>query len=109
VIGTLDPSVCVSLTSHIHGEKFFNRKVYVTSVVQKTPEKETETEGTENEEAELCPNDLVETSGSDTSSESDGKQSSTVSKPPCTKLVSNISAPGKRSAKGSPEASSEKK
>ena len=44
VIDTLESSVCISLTNHIHGGKFFNRKVYVSSVVQKTPEKEAETE-----------------------------------------------------------------
>ena len=56
-----------------------------------------------------CPNDLVESSGSDDSSdESEGEQSTTVSKSPCTKLFSNMSAPVKRSAKSSPEVSSEK-
>ena len=34
IIDTLDPTVCASLTKHIHGNKFFNRKVFVTSVVQ---------------------------------------------------------------------------
>ena len=103
VIDNLDSSVCLNLTSHIHGNKFFNRKVFVTSVVQKTPEKAAEVE-----ELEPCPNNLEQSSGSDTSSdESDAEQSLTASKPPRTKLFSSISVRGKRSAKSSPEVSSE--
>ena len=41
-IDSLNPAVCLSLTNHINGKSFFNRKVYVTSVVQKTTSKETE-------------------------------------------------------------------
>ena len=101
MIDSLDSAVCLSLTRRIHGNKFFNRKVFVTSVVQKTPDKVVETE-----ELEPCPNNLEHSS--DTSSdESDTEQSSTASKPPCTKLFSSISAAGKRSAKSSPEVSSE--
>ena len=37
-IDSLDPSVCLSLSNHIHGKRFFNRRVYVTSVVEKTPD-----------------------------------------------------------------------
>jgi hypothetical protein len=83
-IESLDSDVCVSLTNHIHGNKFFNRKVYVTSVVQKTPAKEPlETD------AEACPNDLVESSASGSDSSDD--ESQTVEKPPCSKLnFSNI-------------------
>ena len=104
VIDTLDPSVCVSLTNHIHGKKFFNRKVYVTSLVQKTPEKEVlETD------AEACPNSLVDSSGSDTSDESETEEVATVEKPPCSNLFSKIPEPGKRPAQGSPEVSSETK
>ena len=102
MIDSLDSAVCLSLTRHIHGNKFFNRKVYVTAVVQKTPDKVAEVE-----ELEPCPNSLENSSGSDTSDESDVEQSSTASKPPCTKLFSSISATGKRAAKGSPEVSSE--
>ena len=75
----------------------------MTSVVQKTPVKDAAPEVTEE-----CPNGLVESSASETSSdESEGEPSSPVSKTPSTKLFSNISAPGKRSAKDSPEVSSE--
>ena len=106
-IESLDPDVCVSLTNHIHGNKFFNRKVYVTSVVQKTPAKEPlETDA----EAEMCPNDLVESSasGSDSSDDSDD-ETSTVEKPPCSNLFSKTSEPVKRPAQASPEVSSETK
>ena len=103
VIETLDADVCVSLTNHIHGNKFFNRKVYVTSVVQKTPAKETlETDA----ETALCPNSLVESSGSEGSDDSED-EAATVEKPPCTKLFSKISEPVKRPAVASPEVSSE--
>ena len=102
-IDTLDPSVCLSLTDHIHGKQFFNRKVYVTSVVQKTPTKET------SEEAVDDIPDLVASSGSESSGESDSEEVTTATKVPCSKLFTNISAPGKRPPSGSPEVSSEKK
>ena len=99
----MDPNVCASLTNHIHGNKFFNRKVYVTSVVQKTPAKESlETD------VDACPNDLVVSSDSDSSEDSQDEETSTVEKPPCTKLFSKISEPVKRPAVASPEVSSEK-
>ena len=40
VIDNLEASICMNLTKHINGNKFFNKKVFVTSVVKKTPEKE---------------------------------------------------------------------
>jgi hypothetical protein len=104
----LDPNVCVSLTNHIHGNKFFNRKVYVTSVVEKTPAKESsETEV----DAVECPNSLVESSGSgsDSSDDSEADEVATVEKPPCSKLFSKISEPVKRPAQDSPEITSESK
>jgi hypothetical protein len=102
IINTLDPNVCVSLTNHIHGNKFFNRNVYVTSLVQKTPTKEPfETE------VDACPNDLVVSSDSGSDSSED-EETATVEKPPCTKLFSTISEQVKRPAVASPEVSSEK-
>ena len=110
VIDTLDPTVCISLTNHIHGNQFFHRKVFVTSVVQKTPVKETL-----EPEADSCPNSLVESScsGSDSSDESDVEEAdteevATVEKPPCSNLFSKVSEPVKRPAAASPEVSSEK-
>ena len=101
IIDSLEPAVCASLTNHIHGKKFFNRKVYVTSVVEKTPAKETEDGG------DSCPNSLVGTSGSESSSDDDDGQ--TASKPPCSKLFTNISEQVKRPAGASPEEASENK
>ena len=82
----------------------------MTSVVQKTPVKETLTE------ADSCPNGLVESScsGSDTSDGSDAddgatEDAATVEKPPCSNLFSKISEPVKRPAVASPEVSSENK
>jgi hypothetical protein len=103
IIDTLDPAVCISLTNHIHGNKFFNRKVYVTSVVQKTPSKE-------HDDVESCPNSLAGSSGSDSSSdESESDQNSTVSKPPCSSLFTKVSDQVKRPAAASPEEQSETK
>ena len=96
LITGLDSSVCISLTNHINGNKFFNRKVYVTSIVKKTP-------GKENPEAETAG---AETS--DTSDDSDSGEITTISKPPCSKLFSNMSEPNKRPAESSPEISTEK-
>ena len=104
IINHLDSAICHSLTNHIHENKFFNRKVYVTSVVQKTPAKEAEGDD------EVCPNSLAGSSGSESSSdESDSGMTASKSKPPCSKLFTNISEPGKRPAAASPEVSSETK
>ena len=106
IIDTLDPTVCVSLTKHIHGKKFFNKNVYVTSVVQKTPAKESlETEV----DSAACPNSLVDSSGSgaDSSDDSESEEVDTVEKSPCSNLFSKISEPVKRPAQASPEISSE--
>ena len=100
-IENLEPSICASLTSHIHGKQFFNKKVFVTSVVQKTPTKDTDT-------ARDCPNPLVNSSESDTSDESENEESST-SKTPCSKLFSIMSRPEKRGAQHSPEDSANNK
>ena len=121
MIDNLEPSVCVSLTSHIHGKQFFNRKVYVNSVVQKTPEKVAGTEEPAVTEELAVTEEIAVTedaagnlevegdsAGSDSSSdESEGEQSSTVTKPPCSKLFSNMTESRKRPAKGSPEVTSE--
>ena len=103
IIDTLDPAVCISLTNHFHGNKFFNRKVYVTSVVQKTPSKE-------HNDVESCPNSLAGSSGSDSSSdESESEQNSTVYKPPCSNLFTKVSDQVKRPAAASQEEHSETK
>ena len=76
-IGTLDPAICLSLTNHIHGKSFFDKKVYVTSIVEKTPTKDAE---------ELA--SVEDSSGSGSSSdESDVEEITTASKPPCSKLL----------------------
>ena len=96
----MDPSVCVSLSNNSHGKRFFNRRTYITAVVGKTPEKAPP------EGAEPSQSDVADTSGSDTSGE-ESEVEKTASKSPCTKLFSSISAPGKRTAKSSPEITSE--
>ena len=106
----MDSSVCVSLTNHIHGNKFFNRKVFVTSVVQKTPSKEAEksTEEVTPAKSDMpCPNNL-QASEQESSSDSETEETANASKGPCSKLFTNISEQGKRSAVGSPENSSGK-
>ena len=103
-IDNLDPTVCLSLTNHIHGNKFFNKKVYVTSVVQKTPAKET----LEDDVDDPCPSSHAESSGSGSSDESEVEEVNTVTKAPCTKLFTYITA-GKRHPSASPEVSSENK
>ena len=110
-IENLDSTVCVSLTDHIHSKKFFNRKVFVTSVVQKSPVKVTDV--TEDNEAlanddKSCPdpNGFTVSSEAD-SSDSETEDPSTTAKPPCSKLFSTISDSGKRPATASPEGSSE--
>ena len=80
IIDTLDPAVCISITNHIHGNKFFNKKVYV---VQKTPSKE-------HDDVESCPNSLAGSSGSE------------VSKPSCSNLFTKVSDQVKRPAIASP-------
>ena len=97
-IENLEPSVCLSLSSHIHGKQFFSRKVFVTSIVEKTPEKE----AGEEEQAESTENEISD-------EESEVEEVSTVSKAPCAKLFSDMPAPSsKRPARSSPEVSSEK-
>ena len=98
LIDDLDPTVCVKLTNHIHGNKFFNRKVFVTSIVEKTPEKSSP--GTDVEPAD--------SSGSESFDDSETDDVTTVAKEPCTKLFSNMTEPSKRPAEASPEVSSEK-
>ena len=71
--------------------------------MQKTPTKET------SEEAVDDIPDLVASSGSESSGESDSEEVTTATKVPCSKLFTHISAPGKRPPSGSPEVSSEKK
>ena len=100
MIDTLDPAVCISLTNHIHGNKFFNRKVYVTSVVQKTPTKE-------HDNVESCPNSLAGSSGSDTSSDESESGQNSSAKSPVSKLFTKVSDQVKRPAAASPEESSE--
>ena len=87
-------------TSHIHGKQFFNRKVYVNYVVQKTHENDADTQELDVTEELLVTEELAGTedaagnlevdgdsSGPDSSSdESEGEQSSTVTKPPCSLL-----------------------
>ena len=99
----MDSTICVSLTNHIHGNKFFNRKVFVPSVVQKTPSKDSE-DPTDEEPAKSdnpCPNSLAASSDSDSASEND--ENATATKPPRSKLFTNISDQVKRPAQGSPE------
>ena len=110
VIENLDSTDCISLTEHIHGKKFFNRKVFITSVVQKSPEKSAE--ATEDDEPEATEDDEPAATEDDepgSSSESDPEEVTTVEKPPCTKLFSTFTGPVKRPAGASPEESSETK
>ena len=100
MIDTLDPAVCISLTNHIHGNKFFNRKVYVTSVVQKTPTKE-------HDNVESCPNSLAGSSGPDSSSDESDSEQNLTAKSPCSNLFTKVSDQVKRPAAASPEESSE--
>ena len=116
VLDDLESTVCISLTNHIHGKKFYNRKVFVTSVVEKTPDKVSEVsdevqardDETPVTAEDSSPNSLVqESSEPDNSDDSETEDLPTVTKPPCTKLFSNMSA--KRSAAASPEENSENK
>ena len=71
-----DSTVCVSLTSNIHGKKFFNKKVFVTSIVQKCPSKYTVNSSDDNAQAESvndCPTDLEVSSEPESSSDSEHK------------------------------------
>ena len=104
-INSLDSAVCLSLTNHIHGKQFFDKKVFVTSVVQKTPSKD----NVDTEPAEDIPG-LDGSSGSGSSSdESDEDTTVDPTKAPCSKLFTRMTKPGKRSASVSPEVSSENK
>ena len=107
VIDDLDSVVCLSLASHINGKRFFGRNVYVTSVVQKTPTKDS------TEPLDPGPTNLNESADSDTTSSEDSntEEVSTASKPPppCTKLFTSVSDQGKRPAVTSPEVNSETK
>ena len=104
IINTLESAICISLANHINGKKFFNRNVYVKSVVQKSPVKNSE------QDVEGCPNSLAVSSDTESSSdESTTEDASTGSKPPCSKLFTSISGLGKRSAGASPEVTSETK
>ena len=103
-IEDLEPSICLSLTNHIHSKKFFNRRVYVTSVVEKTPDKPAEIEV---DEVEQLSKDLENSSGPESSDDESETDPASATKPPCTKLFSSIPASGKRPAKSSPEATSE--
>ena len=85
-IDSLDPSVCLSLSNHIHGKRFFNRRVYVTSVVEKTPEKAPP------EAAEPSQSDVAESSGEESEVEK------TASKTPC----ANFSPASQLQEKGLP-------
>ena len=107
VIENLASTVCVSLTNHIHGEKFFNRKVFVTSVVQKTPSKDNPVVETPATSEDSCPNALAASIGDDSATDSENDEASTASKPPRTKLFTTI--PEKRPAAASPEETSENK
>ena len=106
-IENISSSVCISLSNHIHGKIFFKRKVYVNSVVQKTPTKETLE--TDQEEALVEGHNSLEGSESDSSSDSDDEPTKSASKPPSTKLFTSISEKGKRAAADSPELCSETK
>ena len=39
IIDDLEPKICINLTNKLYGNKFFDRKVYVDSIVQKSPTK----------------------------------------------------------------------
>ena len=103
LIENLSSSVCISLTNHIHGKIFFKKKVFVNSIVEKTPVKETL--GAEGED---LIEESTESSGADSNSdETDDEITKTASKTPSTKLFTSISE--KRQATASPEAGSENK
>ena len=108
IIENLDSTVCVSLTNHIHKQKFFNKKVFVTSVVQKTPTKNTEQTEENVIDVESCSNNLVASSAAEDSedSETETETPSTATKPPCNNLFTTISGKDKRPAEGSPEQTS---
>ena len=101
VVENLDSTVCLKLSKFIHGNLFFNKKVYVSSVVQKTPAKDI-TEKVESENAQFSCSD---SEGSD----SEVEEVSPTSKPPKSRLFSKVSDPVKRPAQASPETTSENK
>ena len=96
-IENIGSTICMSLTNHINGQKFFDNKVFVTPVVENSPKKDNEKSS--------------DGSGSDTSdeSESESDDPSTATKPPNKKLLPSITEVGKRPAQASPEESSETK
>ena len=104
VIDNLDPEVCVSLSKHIHEKQFFSKKVFVSSVVQKTPSKEPTEPVAPDEE----PDGDVSDSGSESSISEVDEVYSAV-KPPTSRLFSKLSDPVKRPAQASPEMTSETK
>ena len=72
--------------------------MYVSSLVQKTPNKENQiSEDSESTNEEIS------------SDESSNEEPNTNKKSPCTKLFSSIPEPAKRTAQESPEVSEEKK
>ena len=101
MINNLESNVCVSLTDHINGKEFYDKKVFVTSVVEKTPSKTPETD--------TADQDNVSVSDSESSEESDTEDPKTANKPPSTSLFSEFKEQGKRSALTSPEENSAKK
>ena len=80
---SLDSAVCLSLTNHIHGRQFFNKKVFVTSVVQQTTSKN----NVDTEPAEDTPG-FDGSSGSGSSS--DESDEGTTGGAPCSKLFTRI-------------------
>ena len=104
LIENLSSAACISLTDHIHGKSFFKRKVYVNSIVQKTPAKESlEAVGDQVENSTVS-------SGSDSNLEEtddEDETTKTASKTPSTRLFTSI--PEKRPAAASPEVGSETK
>ena len=104
LIDSLDPNVCVSLTQHISGNTFFNKKVFVTSVVQKTPVKDSLVTVTE-----AISDTVVSSESSSDNSADDDDEAPSPEKPPCSRLFTMISEPVKRPAVTSPEISSENK
>ena len=104
VIDKLDPEVCVSLSKHIHENQFFSKKVFVSSIVQKTPSKDpTDTTAPGKDHK-------GDTSDSDSeSSTSEVDETYSAVKPPTSRLFSKLSDPVKRPAQASPETTSENK
>ena len=94
----------MSLSKHIHEKQFFSKKVFVSSVVQKTPTKEPTEPTAPGEEHEGDTSD----SGSESSTSEVDEVLSAV-KPPTSRLFSTLSDSVKRPAQTSPETTSENK